>query len=61
MRCYLGRRFLIIPHLKAVITGRMRYNLGRSSLILSLNFKAHKRSRGFRVTCAPWHFFAKKN
>jgi hypothetical protein len=55
-----GRSSLIIPHFKGVITGRMRCNLGRSSLNLSLKFKAHKRSRGFRVTCAPWHFLQKK-
>jgi hypothetical protein len=60
MRCYLKRSFLIIPHFKGVITGRMRCNLRRSSLNLGLNFKAHKRSRGFRVTCAPWHFLPKK-
>jgi len=60
MRCYLKRSSLIIPHFKGVITGRMRCNLERSSLNLSFNFKAHKRSRDFRVTCTLKYFFVKK-
>jgi hypothetical protein len=34
MRCYLGRRPLIIPHFKVVITGRRRCYLGRRPLII---------------------------